>query len=92
MPNWSGLPSSSSRAFPSAMTCFASRITTGSAQAPPIQPSSSPSAVMMAREPCLLDEGPCRQTTVASANGLAAAGQLAHPLEHAQTVHRFLLR
>src|SRR3984957_18871977 len=67
-PNWSGLPSSSSRALPSAMTCFASRITTGSAQAPPIHPSSSPSAVMMAREPCLLDEGPCRQTTVARAN------------------------
>ena len=28
---------------------------------------SSPSAVMMAREPCLPDDGPCRQTTVASA-------------------------
>src|SRR3984885_12336273 len=69
VPNWSGLPSSSSRGSPSAMTCFASRITTGSAQAPPIQPSSSPSAVMSAREPCLLDEGPCRHTTVASANG-----------------------
>src|SRR5580658_7730481 len=69
VPNWSGLPSSSSRGFPSAMTCFASRITTGSAQAPPIQPSSSPSAVMMAREPCSLEEGPCRQTTVAGANG-----------------------
>src|ERR1700751_5033392 len=67
-PNWSGVPSSSSRALPSAMTCFASRITTGSAQAPPIQPRTCPSAVMIAREPCLPDEGPWRQTTVASAN------------------------
>src|SRR5580698_623248 len=67
-PNWSGLPSSSSLGLPSAMICRASLITTGSAQAPPIQPCSWPSLVMMAREPCLLDEGPCRQTTVASAN------------------------
>src|SRR5580692_9271094 len=67
VPNWSGAPSSSSRALPSEMTCFASRITTGSAQAPPIHPFSWPSAVMIAREPCLLDDGPCRQTTVASA-------------------------
>ena len=67
-PNWSGVPSSSSRAVPSAITRCASRITTGSAQAPPIQPRSSPSAVMMARAPGWLDDGGWRQTTVASAN------------------------
>ena len=42
--------------------------TTGSAQAPPIQPSSSPAAVMIAREPGWPDDGPCRHTTVARAN------------------------
>jgi len=67
-PNCSGVPSSSSRAVPSAITRCASRITTGSAQAPPIQPRSSPSAVMMARAPGWLDDGGWRQTTVASAN------------------------
>src|SRR5580700_11508994 len=67
-PNWSGLPSSSSRAVPEAITSRASRMTAGSAHAPPIQPCSSPSAVMIARAPCWLDEGPCRQTTVACAN------------------------
>jgi hypothetical protein len=67
-PNWSGLPSSRSLAVPDAMTCWASRMTAGSAQAPPIHPRSSPSAVMIAREPCWLEDGPCRQTTVASAN------------------------
>ena len=69
VPNCSGVPSSSSRALPSAMACRASRTTTGSAQAPPIQPRSSPSAVMIAREPCFPDDGPCRHTTVASAKG-----------------------
>ena len=73
------------------MTCFASRITTGSAQAPPIQPCSWPSAVMMAREPCLLDDGPCRQTTVASANACPLRASSPISLEHAQTVHLLLL-
>src|SRR5579864_2960700 len=68
-PNWSGVPSRSSLAAPSAMTRCASRITTGSAHAPPIQPWTSPSAVMIAREPGWLEDGLCRQTTVASANG-----------------------
>ena len=68
-PNCSGVPSSSSRGTPSAITCWASRITTGSAHAPPIQPCRSPAAVMIAREPCWPEDGPCRQTTVASANG-----------------------
>ena len=67
-PNWSGVPSSSSRAVPSAITRCASRITTGSAHAPPIQPRSSPSAVMIARAPGWLEDGGWRQTTVASAN------------------------
>src|SRR5579862_10014307 len=51
------------------MTRWASRITTGSAQAPPIQPCTSPSAVMIAREPGWLEDGLWRQTTVASTNG-----------------------
>src|SRR6202453_4021794 len=67
-PNWSRLPSRIRRGVPCWMTCLASRITTGSAQAPPIQPCSSPSAVMIARELGWLEDGPCRQTTVASAN------------------------
>src|ERR1700722_7057631 len=68
-PNWSRVPSSSSRGTPSVITCWASRITTGSAHAPPIQPCRSPEAVMIAREPCWPEDGACRQTTVASANG-----------------------
>ncbi len=68
-PTCSGLPSSSSFAVPVEITRWASRMTVGSAQAPPIQPRNSPPAVMIAREPCWLDEGPCRQITVASANG-----------------------
>ncbi len=71
-PNCPGSPSSSSRGTPLLITSRASRSTAGSAHAPPIQPRSSPAAVMMAREPCWLDEGPCRQTTVASANGSPA--------------------
>ena len=47
----SGVPSSSSRGVPSLIACLAWRITDGSAQAPPIQPRSSPDAVMIAREP-----------------------------------------
>src|SRR5215470_13101277 len=43
-------------------------MTTGSAQAPPIQPCTSPPAVMIARLPSWPDDGPCRHTTVASAN------------------------
>src|SRR5689334_9695431 len=43
-------------------------MTTGSAQAPPIQPWTSPSAVMIARLPSWPDDGPCRHTTVAIAN------------------------
>ena len=39
-------------AEPSVITWRASRITAGSAHAPPIQPRSSPDAVMIAREPC----------------------------------------
>ena len=85
-------PSSSSRGTPSVITCRASRITTGSAHAPPIQPCSSPSAVMIAREPCWPEDGPCRQTTVASANGWPAPGQLAGLLQHIETVHRPLPR
>jgi len=57
------VPSSSSPGTPSAMTRRASRITTGSAHAPPIQPRSSPDAMMIAREPCWPDDGACRQTT-----------------------------
>ena len=41
-PNCSGAPSSSSRASPARITSCASRMTTGSAQAPPIQPLSRP--------------------------------------------------
>ena len=67
-PNWSGVPRSSRRGSPSAITCRAWRMTTGSAQAPPIQPCTSPSAVMIARLPSWPDDGPCRHTTVASAN------------------------
>src|SRR3569833_1510832 len=71
-PNRSGVPSSSSRASRSRITSRAARMTTGSAHAPPIQPYSSPAAVMIARDPCWPDEGPCRHTTVASANSSPA--------------------
>ena len=67
-PNSSGAPSRISRGWRSSIARRASRITTGSAQAPPIQPWISPSAVMMARPPCCADEGARRQTTVARAN------------------------
>src|SRR5579859_75225 len=68
-PNLSVVPSSSSRAVPSAMTCWAWLITDGSAHAPPIHPCTCPDAVMIARAPTWPDDGPWRQTTVASATG-----------------------
>src|SRR5258708_12661735 len=49
-PNCSVVPSSSSRGAPSAITSRAWRMTAGSAHAPPIQPCSSPEAVMIARQ------------------------------------------
>ena len=67
-PNCSGVPSRSSAGSRSRITRCASRITTGSAHAPPIQPCTRPSAVMIAREPSFPEEGACRQTTVARAN------------------------
>ena len=61
-------PSSSNRGSPSVIARCASLMTAGSAHAPPIQPWTCPAAVTMAREPSCPDDGPCRQTTVASAN------------------------
>src|SRR5712691_145255 len=72
-PNLSAGPSRSTRGWPSPIAARASRMTAGSAQAPPIQPRNSPSAVMIARDPCLPEDGPCRHTTVASANASPAS-------------------
>src|SRR5581483_75572 len=63
----SGEPRNTSRGVPSARADSASRTTTGSAQAPPTQPRTSPEAVMTAREPVLPDDGARRHTTVARA-------------------------
>src|SRR2546423_6344342 len=64
----SGDPRNTSRGTPSSSAARASRTTTGSAQAPPTQPRTSPSAVMPARYPVLPDDGARRHTTVARAN------------------------
>ena len=57
------------RAPPSAMAASASRVTTGAAQLPPIQPVSRPSGVMIAFAPGFADVGRSARTTVAVANG-----------------------
>src|SRR5581483_1454791 len=60
-------PRKTSRGVPSSMAESASRTTTGSAQAPPTQPRTSPLAVISARYPVLPDDGARRHTTVARA-------------------------
>ena len=61
----SGGPIRTSRGSPSASARSASRITIGSEQAPPTQPSSSPSGVTSARSPGRVDAGRSTRTTVA---------------------------
>src|SRR5207253_1522759 len=60
---------SMSLASPSAIAATASRMTTGAAQLPPIQPVSFPSGVMIAFAPGFADVGRSARTTVAVANG-----------------------
>jgi hypothetical protein len=63
----SGEPRKTRRGVPSLMASRASRTTTGSAQAPPTQPRTSPVAVTTARYPAFPEDGPRRHTTVAIA-------------------------
>ena len=65
-----GGPIRTSRGSPSARARTASRTTSGSEHAPPIQPWSAPSPVTRARSPRRVEAGGATATTVASANGL----------------------
>ena len=71
----SAVPKKSSRAVPSSSVRRASRITVGSAQAPPIQPVTFRSAVISAVAPGFPDEGALAHTTVARANGSPASAR-----------------
>ncbi len=69
----SGGPMRTSRGSPSASARIASRITIGSEQAPPTQPSSPPSGRTSARSPGRVDAGRSTRTTVARTYGLPSS-------------------